>query len=115
MDHGNKKLQIIIFAVSYTCDAMNHTLSGKLNITFIYLFFLYLYKICNVKTDADTRVSYLATELFVFTAVFSLLSCLQLAGKKKRYRLTLFEDGHHTNLPRMFIYTFTAQMNELLR
>lgn len=83
MDHGNKKLQIIIFAVSYTCDAMNHTLSGKLNITFIYLFFLYLYKICNVKTDADTRVSYLATELFVFTAVFSLLSCLQLAGKKK--------------------------------
>lgn len=77
-----------ILCVSCTCDAMHHTLSGKLIITFIYLFFFFFFlytcnKICNVKTDADMRVSYLATELFVFTAVFSLLSCLLLAGKIK--------------------------------
>lgn len=56
LNHGNKKLHIIIFSVSYTCDAMRHTLSGKLLLLFTFFLLFTCNKICNVKTDADTHV-----------------------------------------------------------
>jgi len=109
LNHGNKKLHIIIFSVSYTCDAMRHTLSGKLLLLFTFFLLFTCNKICNVKTDADTHVFL----ILLLNCLCSLQSshCFPVFNwlVKKRYRLLLFEDRNHTKLLRMFIYTYIFQ------